>query len=196
MPGFQDVVIYPLTPDLRRARPLVGDRQPRSGVLYACNLPFCARQAAIVARNLRKIGIGLAVRQFAIPELIERLGRRDEPYDVAISPGWFADFLDPAQYLNFLLDGRTIRAEQNVNFAYFADQAYVRKLARIETLTGVRRVLAYGELDVETARDSAPLIAYANATSLDLFSERVGCQAYNPAYGMSLAALCLRKASG
>jgi ABC-type oligopeptide transport system substrate-binding subunit len=195
MQGFRDVEIYPLRPDLARARRLALS-DSRFGVLYTCNLPFCVRQATIVTRNLNAIGIGLVVERFPILELLERLGRRREPFDVAITPGWFADFLDPAQYLNVLLDGRTIEAEQNVNFSYFDDDAYVRRLARIERLAGVRRVLAYGELDVETARDSAPLIAYANATRLDLFSERVGCQAYNPAYGMSLAALCLRKTTG
>jgi len=53
----------------------------------------------------------------------------------------------------------------------------------------------YGKLDVDLARNAAPLVAFANATTRDFFSARIGCQLHQPVYGVDLAALCLRPAS-
>ncbi len=52
----------------------------------------------------------------------------------------------------------------------------------------------YGELDVELARNAAPLVALANVTTRDFFSARMGCQLYQPVYGVDLAALCVKRA--
>ena len=54
------------------------------------------------------------------------------------------------------------------------------------------RYLAYGKLDVDTNRNSAPLVPIGNPLSQDFFSARIGCQVYQPVYGMDLAALCIR----
>ena len=43
-------------------------------------------------------------------------------------------------------------------------------------------------------RTAAPLVAIANLTTRDFFSARVGCQLYQPVYGVDLAALCARRA--
>jgi hypothetical protein len=42
---------------------------------------------------------------------------------------------------------------------------------------------------VELARDAAPWAAWTIANNRDFFSERVGCQTYQPIYIMSLASL-------
>ena len=46
-------------------------------------------------------------------------------------------------------------------------------------------------LDLDLARNAAPLAAFGNLTSNDFFSARIGCQTYG-VYGMDLAALCPR----
>jgi hypothetical protein len=73
----------------------------------------------------------------------------------------------------------------------FDDPVYRRKLARVARLSGPERYLAYGKLDLDLARNAAPLAAFGNLTSNDFFSARIGCQTYG-LYGMDLAALCLR----
>jgi len=60
------------------------------------------------------------------------------------------------------------------------------------TLGGDPRLRAYGRLDAEIARDSAPIAPFSNPTAHDLFSARIGCQAYQPLYGIDLATLCVR----
>ena len=57
-----------------------------------------------------------------------------------------------------------------------------------------RDYLTYGQLDLDLARNGAPLLAFGNLPSRDFFSVRIGCQTYNAYFGMDLAALCLRHA--
>jgi hypothetical protein len=71
-------------------------------------------------------------------------------------------------------------------------QAFARRAAAADRLTGHRRQLAIGRLANDLARDAAPVVAFANPVRQDLFSRRIGCQIYNPLYGIDLAALCIR----
>ncbi len=73
----------------------------------------------------------------------------------------------------------------------FNDPTYQRKLAKAERLSGPKRYLTYGKLDLDLARNAAPLAAFDNLTDNDFFSARIGCQT-DGVYGMDLAALCLR----
>jgi hypothetical protein len=77
----------------------------------------------------------------------------------------------------------------------FDSPVYDRKLAAAAKLVGRNREVAYGKLDVELARKGAPLVAFTYQTHQDFFSARMGCHVYHPAYGMDLAALCLRRSS-
>jgi hypothetical protein len=75
----------------------------------------------------------------------------------------------------------------------FNDHTYQRKLAAAAQLSGPQRYLTYGKLDLDLARNSAPLIAFGNGSTHDFFSARIGCQTYNAYIGVDLAALCLRR---
>jgi hypothetical protein len=74
----------------------------------------------------------------------------------------------------------------------FVDSKWRARLAAASRLTGTARYLNYARLDAELARYAAPLAAFGNQTGLDLFSSRIGCQVFTPAYGIDLAALCVR----
>jgi hypothetical protein len=65
-------------------------------------------------------------------------------------------------------------------------------IAAAARLSGPQRDLAYGALDLDIARNGAPLAAFGNPSSNDFFSARIGCQTYG-VYGMDLAALCIRR---
>ena len=73
----------------------------------------------------------------------------------------------------------------------FKDPAYQHKLANAARLSGPKRYLTYGKLDLDLARNAAPLAAFDNLTDNDFFSARIGCQT-DGVYGIDLAALCLR----
>jgi len=59
-------------------------------------------------------------------------------------------------------------------------------------LSGPSRYRAYRQLQLELERDLVPAAAFATDASRDFFSARIGCQLYQPVYGIDLAALCLR----
>ena len=81
--------------------------------------------------------------------------------------------------------------ENPAAYPTFDDQTYQRRLIQTGRLTGPERYLAYGKLDLDLARNAAPLIAFGTALNSDFFSARIGCQTYGP-YGMDLAALCIK----
>jgi hypothetical protein len=74
----------------------------------------------------------------------------------------------------------------------FDDPAYRRRLAAAARLSGPERYLTYGQLDLDLARDAAPLAAFDNLAGHDFYSARIGCQTFG-IYGMDLAALCIRR---
>lgn len=191
MPGFHDAHIYPFTPDLAKARRLAHGRGGHA-VLYTCSGPKCQQLSQVVQANLRAIGIDVEIKSFSLDQLFHRIGRKGEPFDIA-TVGWFADYQDPANFLNVLFDGSLLSATNNNNVSYFDDPSYNRKLAAAARLSGARRYLAYGALDVDLARNAAPAVALTNGSEQDFFSARMGCQIFQPIYGIDLAALCLRR---
>jgi YVTN family beta-propeller protein len=189
MPGYRDARIYPLTPDLAEARRLAGAER-RTVVMYALSEPTHLRFAQIVRANLRRIGIDVQIKPFGASSLFIRVARRDEPFDLALV-GWEADYHDPMTFLR-LLDGRTIGPDNNFNYAYFNDPGFNLRLDAADGLRSPARELALGRLDAEVARNAAPWAAVANEPQHDFFSARVGCQVYNPVFGVDLGALCIR----
>jgi YVTN family beta-propeller protein len=189
LPGYRDARIYPQRPDVARARRLAGP-QRRSVNLYTANFQSHVRFAKIVKANLRAIGIEVELKNYG-DNHFARIQRRDEPYDMAVV-GWISDYPDPVDVLS-QLDGRTIRDDGNSNTAQFDDAAYNRRLDAAKGLPSPARELALGKLDVDVARTAAPWAAVANDRSHHFFSARIGCQRYNPLYGVDLARLCIRR---
>ena len=196
MPGFDDARIYPLRPNLAKARRLAGGGR-RTAVLYAYDFPPSPQLAEIVKSNLRAIGIDVEVKLFAKTVLFKRLNRKNEPYDMAIN-GWFVDYPDPADFLS-QLDGRTLDPNSYLSGAF-------ANLAKFDDPTFNRRLVSGGETLRAKAIQSpipgssttwcetrAPWVAFGNETSHDFFSARIGCQVYQPVYGIDLGALCIRR---
>ncbi|MGN6167053.1 MAG: ABC transporter substrate-binding protein, partial [Solirubrobacteraceae bacterium] len=185
MPGYRDVHVYPSRPDLAKARRLVESAHARgsTAVLYAGAETVQTELAQIVKDNLRAVGIRVQIKTFPVTVFFQRLARPSEPFDLAIA-GWLADYPDPRQMLNWLLDG-------TAGTPAFNDPDYQRRLAAAARLSGPQRYLTYGALDLDLARNAAPLAAFANPASNDFFSTRIGCQTFG-VYGMDLAALCIK----
>ena len=77
--------------------------------------------------------------------------------------------------------------------SYFDDPAFNRELEAAAKLSGVKRYRAYRRLALELERDLVPAAPFATNASRDFFSARMGCQLYQPVFGIDLAALCLRR---
>ncbi len=185
MPGFHDARAYPLTPDRAKARGLVrlAHADGRTAVLYTLDTPPSPEQAQIVKTDLAAIGIQVQIKTFPLATLFSRLATPGDPFDLGYE-GWQADYPDPSQMLNQLL-------EDSSTLPQFDDPAYQRRLARAARLSGPERYLTYGALDLALARNAAPLAAFGNSSSHDFFSARIGCQTFGT-YGMDLAELCIK----
>jgi peptide/nickel transport system substrate-binding protein len=192
IPGYKDADIYPLgAPNVDKAKQLAGSLNAKA-VMYTCNESPCPESGQIVQNNLKAIGIDVELRQFARAVQFKKQGTKGEPFDIAFD-GWQADYADPFDFINILLSGDTIRAANNNNFSYFNDPQWNKKMTDASRLAGEKRYAAYAQLDADLAQGPAPLAAWDNDNERDFFSARVGCQLFQPVYGMDLAALCARK---
>ena len=183
-PGYRNLHNYPLTPDRAKARKLAAGHTGATAVFYACQESPCAQQAQIMKTDLAAIGIKVVVKTFPDDILGAKLLNPGEPFDIT-SNGWLPDYLDPDQFLNSLL-------ESGATLPTFDDRVYRARLDAAARLAGPRRYLAYAKLDEDVTRNAAPLVAFGNLSTHELFSSRIGCVVHG-AYGVDLGALCVKK---
>jgi ABC-type transport system substrate-binding protein len=151
-------------------------------VLYVCDRAPCPQYAQIVSANLRAIGIETEVRTLESVTLVQRLAHPGEPFDLAYF-GYVADSPDPGAFFEGLLGP----------VAWAAPPSLQTKLEAARVETGARREAAYARLDADLTRNDVPWVPIATQTGHDFFSARVGCQVYQPVYGVDLGALCIRR---
>jgi ABC-type transport system substrate-binding protein len=191
MPGFVDAHIYPLNhPDLRKAKALAtGHTRSGRAVLYVKDTPVDVAQSQIIQRDLKPIGIDVKVQKLPGPALFQRLFTPGTPYDMTVL-GFGPDYFDPYAILNVFFDGRFIGTPYSFNLAYFDSPRYNALLEAASRLTGAARYRAYGKLDVDLARNAAPIVAYESESAITFVSKRVGCIVLHP--DLDLAAVCLK----
>jgi ABC-type transport system substrate-binding protein len=175
MPGFRDGNIYSLRgANATRANQLArGNTRGGKAVFYAFNTSFGPTVAQVVQFNLRQIGIDVEIKQFDRVVQHEKVGTRGEPFDISHS-GWGADYPDPYNFINVLLDGRRIQATNNVNESYFNTPSFNAKMERASRLFGAARLRAYGALDIDISRNGAPLASYINTNARIFVGPDVG----------------------
>jgi ABC-type transport system substrate-binding protein len=188
--GARNFDVYPLHADLAKARQLAG-RVHTTAIMYAATNPPWPQEAQLIAGELKPLGIDVQIKTFPIGAFFARLGHRGEPFDLAVA-GWLFPNPDPAQVFEPQFDGRTIGPKDNQDFSYFQSPAFDAQLDGASKLSGPRRYRTYDALALELERDYAPVAAIGTSTSHDFFSARMGCQVYQPVFGIDLAALCLR----
>ena len=143
--------------------------------------------------NLKAIGIDVQVKPLTFAVLIDKSGTRGEPVDIT-SIGWFADYPDPYDFINILLDGRTIAAKNNVNVSYFDNPTYQKRMDSAAKLAGDARYRAYGTLDIDITRNQSPLVITNNQNVREFISSKIGCPTYSFAWGgLNLVMLCPKR---
>jgi peptide/nickel transport system substrate-binding protein len=195
MPGYKDGKNYPLVgvnnTALTKARALAnGNTRSGKAVFYAFSTPPGPAIAQVVQFNLKQIGIDIEIKQFTRTVQHEKVGTRGEPFDISHS-GWGADYPDPYNFINVLLDGRRIQATNNVNESYFNTPAYNQKMEAAARLSGQARLTAYGNLDNDIMKNQAPLAPYINTNNRSFVSQDLGCYNFSPVNAtVNLVAVC------
>jgi peptide/nickel transport system substrate-binding protein len=194
MPGFRDFNIYSLRgPNLAQARTLAqGNTRSGRAVMYVFNTGAGPGVAQSVQFNLRQIGLDVEIRQFDRVVQNTKAATRGEPFDMTVE-GWHADYPDPSNFINVLLDGRRLQAENNVNSSYYSGDGvpnYARRLDQAYAATGQRRFQLYQQLDRDVMRSGAPSAVYNSANNRFLLGPDAGCWTYSPQSGHALVGVC------
>ena len=159
--------------------------------MYTRNDLYGPGVAQSVQFNLKQIGIDVEIKLFDRVVEHEKMATRGEPFDLGLE-GWGMDYPDPSNFINVLLDGRRIQADNNVNVSYFNNAAINAKMDKANALAGQARLTAYGLLDREIMRDHAPVASYISTNARWLTSTKVGCYAHTSIQGNLLTQLCTR----
>ncbi|MFL5935314.1 MAG: ABC transporter substrate-binding protein [Gaiellaceae bacterium] len=197
LPGHQNVHPYPVRhPNIAKAKALAsGHTRSGKAAYYSCDslLIRCLPHAQHVQQDLKQIGIDVEIRPFPVVTYATKVATRGEPWDIVdfrVNVAW----VDPSQYVDQLLDGRTIRPVDNTNLSYFNSAHYNRLIDHARSLSGNARYVAYGKLAVEIERDAAPMAGLTERNTRFFVSSRVGCVRATgaAAHGLDFAGVCLK----
>ncbi len=184
MGGYKKANVYPLQgPDYAKAKELAAGKCG-TVKLWSSNSPTGTDQAQVLKFNLEKLGCSVDVKLFQGYQIFTVAGKKGAAFDAAIA-GWSQDYPDPFDFIDVLLNGNNIHAENNNNLAYLDDKQLNDKLEAANKLTGDARYNAYGNLDVEITRDIAPWASVDNRNQRDFVSSRTGGYLFQPANGFA-----------
>jgi DNA-binding SARP family transcriptional activator/ABC-type transport system substrate-binding protein/outer membrane protein assembly factor BamB len=180
--GFRDRRLYPLRPDLAKARALVHGRRLEAVMANTRPTdPGLLEEARLLRAELRPIGIRL---EFKPPK-----GDAADPA-ADLEDSGLIDGPDGASFLEqvFLTTGSVPRG--------WLTPAVRQAVETVSRLSGSERQSAAGALADRLLKRDVPLVAIGNRVQGELFAPTVGCRVF-PATGagVDLAALC-RKGSG
>ena len=182
--------VYPLRPDLARARSLAG-RGGRAIVLTRelSSCPLCAAALRLLRTQLAKINIKVAAVQVEEPAVtaLAPHGRWDVAFD-----NWEFDYADAADFFDEALDGRRIGKPGNTDVPALNSSSVNAALDRARRLAGPARDRAYHGLALRLERRDVPFAVYATLPASAIVGGRLGCVKTSPVFGVDLAALCLR----
>jgi peptide/nickel transport system substrate-binding protein len=188
--GYKNAGIYPTNrPNLSQARRLMSGFRGTIK-LYTGTSPAGQNTAAVFQANLARLGVRVDVDSFSTGVMYRRAGTRGEPFDV-LNAAWVADYADPFDFIDILLNGNNIHESNNNNYAYWRNTKYIRRMTAASRLFGAKRYQAYGKLDIDIAKNAAPMANWMNDNARDFIGPRTGCFVYQPIYsGPNLGILC------
>ena len=180
--GFRDANLYPIKgANPTRARQIANGAKDKITVLHTTSATSVAR-AQVIQFNLRQMGLDVELKPQPFAVAIKTAGTRGSEFDMFLI-AWFADYPDPFDFINVLLDGQNIQASNNSNYAYFNSPKYNAAMTAASRLTGQARYEAYGKLDIDLMRNAAPWAPLANGNVREFISSRVTNYLFHPVYG-------------
>jgi len=176
VPGWRSVSIY--KQNLAKAKKLAKGhfKSGKINVGYRSSGTINPAQAQIVRRDLIRLGFkagNITMKGFSGADLYDAMGKRNTDLDMGVSMGWCSDYPDPYDWINILLYGKSIQAENNVNYSYFNDPKWNAKMEKAARLVGPNRLKVYGQLDLDIMNQAAPMAIERTYNNRYIFSNRV-----------------------
>lgn len=192
LPGFRNAELYPIQgAQPTKAKSLWG-QGGEVNFLHTTSASAVA-YAQIAKFNLEQAGFKVNLKPQPFGVAIKTMGTKGTDMD-AFAIGWIADYFDPFDFINVLLDGDNIQDTNNNNYSYWNDPKYNKLMDAASQLTGKARETAYGNLDVDIMKNAAPWIPVFNFTSRDFIGPRVENFIFHPVYGHAIInALAIKK---
>jgi ABC-type transport system substrate-binding protein len=176
VPGWRNVSIY--KKNLATAKKLAKGhfKSGKINVGYRSSGTINPAQAQIVRNDLITLGFqpgNITMKGYSGADLYDAMGKKNTDLDMGVSMGWCSDYPDPYDWLNVLLYGGGIQAENNVNYSYMNSPTWNKKLAAAARLVGPKRLKVYGQLDLDIMNKVAPMAVERTYNNRYFFSNRV-----------------------
>jgi ABC-type oligopeptide transport system substrate-binding subunit len=187
MLGYKQQNIYPVRVNagsLAQAKKLAsGNTRDGKAVLWASNAGTAPLQAQLVQYNLKQIGIDAEVKLLPRAQQFTNAGNpQTATFDMTIER-WGADYADPYDFINVLLDGKQVTQPQHNDYAYFNVAKYNKEMMAASLLVGSARGTAYATLDASMMKNDPPWAPLVNSNDRSFMSGRLGCITINVATG-------------
>jgi ABC-type transport system substrate-binding protein len=192
MQGFRDASLYPIKgANPVRGRALANGAKDDITLLFTTS-PTSVARAQILKYNLEQIGLSVTLKPQPFAVALRTAGTRGSDFDMFLI-AWFADYPDPFDFINVLLDGQNIQESNNSNYSYLNSPKYNKMMTDAAKLSGAARYDAYGKLDVDMMKNAAPWAPLSNGNVREFISSRVTNYLFHPVYGGAIMnALALR----
>ncbi len=176
VPGWRNVSIY--KQNMAKARSLAKGhmRDGKITVYYRSSGTTNPAQGLIVKQDLINLGFSngnITMKPNSGGDIYTAMGKRGTDADMGVSMGWCSDYPDPYDWINILLYGPSIQAENNVNYSYFNSSKWNARMANAAKLVGPKRLKVYGQLDLDIMNKAAPMAIERTYNNRYFFSNKV-----------------------
>jgi ABC-type transport system substrate-binding protein len=185
MRGFRDAKLYPIKgADPAKAKQLSGGASSDVTILHTTSASSVAR-GQILQFNLKQMGMNPKLKPQPFGVAIKTAGDKRGDFD-AFLIGWLADYPDPFDFINVLMDGNNIQDSNNSNYAYLNIAKYNKAMNAAARLSGNPRYEAYGKLDVDLMKNAAPWAPMYNGNTREFIGNRMTNYIYHPVYASAV----------
>ena len=176
VPGWRNVTLY--KKNLTKAKQLASGhmKDGKITVYYRSSGSTNPNQAQIVRQDLINLGFSsgnITMKGFSGGNIYDAMGKRGNDADIGVSMGWCSDYPDPYDWINILLYGPSIQDENNVNYSYFNNPRWNKRMENAAKLVGPKRLKVYGQMDIDIMKKAAPMAIERTYNNRYFFSDRV-----------------------
>src|SRR3954471_152742 len=186
IPGYKPFNAYPLQgANPAKAKAIGGSAiasAPELNVVHTTST-YSTNRAQVAEYNLKQVGFKVNDVPTPATNYYQVIQTKGTTYNFVTNGGWCADYFDPFDYLNVLLDGRKTPAAHNNNYAFFNNASFNKGLDHAASLSGKARAVAYAQLDKDLIQKYAPIVPYLLPTNDYFVSSRTKNWIYSSYFG-------------